>query len=83
MRCKDKSPDEIACILEIAKNKTVVAQLHEDSDYWFFRCKELEIEWVLTCVKAYTCIRDGKLPHGTLGRAWQKTCDVLGIGVPS
>ncbi len=50
--CRGKTPKELATLLGIARNEMQAAFVEEKKDYWFFRCKEAEIEWVCNCVSA-------------------------------
>lgn len=56
--CRGKKPSELLVALTLAKRQTQEMQLEyvtgkRDMDgYWFTRCYELEIEWVLNCVSA-------------------------------
>lgn len=48
--CRDKTPQELAELLDACRTATLDARLNEKTRYWWFRCYELEVEWVCNCV---------------------------------
>ena len=48
--CRDKEPHEIEVLLIQAREATLQAQRERSDNYWTFRCRDLEIEWVANCV---------------------------------
>src|SRR6266404_1999518 len=50
--CRKKAPLELKNLLEMARQQTRSARVQEAENYWWFRCYELEIEWVCNVVSA-------------------------------
>lgn len=50
--CRSLSPAELAALLLKAHDKTREKYLQQAQDYWFWRCREAEIEWVCNVVSA-------------------------------
>lgn len=58
MECRGKMPSQIMELLVDARKKGQEAYVRvnekeiSDDEYWRVRCREMEIEWVATCVSA-------------------------------
>jgi hypothetical protein len=51
--CIGKSPAELKDLLDASRIATRDARNCEDKyNYWWFRCYELEVEWVCNCLSA-------------------------------
>jgi hypothetical protein len=50
--CRDKNTLELAELLSAATTASRDARMNENPDYWWYRCYELEVEWVCNCVSA-------------------------------
>ncbi len=49
--CRDKSPDGLKDLLGACRTATLDAIDNGDkANYWWYRCYELEVEWVCNCV---------------------------------
>jgi hypothetical protein len=50
--CRGRSPKELAGLLEEATRTVLDKHLEEAGDYWYWRCRECEIEWVCNVLGA-------------------------------
>lgn len=80
--CRAKSPDEIAALLAQADRKVEEAMRAESPQYWFWRCRHVEIEWVanvLSCIMA----AQGWTPiHTMTARGQMKAAEIIGVAEP-
>lgn len=77
--CRGKSVADLAALLDTANRATTDARRREAADYWWFRCYELEVEWVCNCVSAM--LHNQKLPTivPPTCRGMMKAAEVIGI----
>jgi len=78
--CRGRQPPEIAELLHDAQRKMLDAYLHEAEQYWFWRCREAEIEWVANVM---SCILDaqGLPPITTMTyRGMTRAAEIIGVG---
>jgi hypothetical protein len=59
-QCRGKNPNQLRDLLLEANTRANDA-FREEKDYWFFRCRALEIEWVCNCVSA-VLVNEGMPP---------------------
>lgn len=59
-RCRDAAPADLAHLLAGARWERERAVGGDESDYWYKRCVELEIEWVCNVVSA--ALKDANQP---------------------
>ena len=78
--CRGESPIGLAALLDAASTATRDARGREAADYWWFRCYELEVEWVCNCVSAM--LHNEGLPTivNPTYRGAMKAAEVLGGG---
>jgi hypothetical protein len=50
--CRGLSPEQLGWLLGIAAAETTERHRAQAADYWYWRCREAEIEWVCNCVSA-------------------------------
>jgi hypothetical protein len=50
--CRNKTPDQLADLLFEANTRAVQAQRDQASNYWYWRCRASEIEWVANVVSS-------------------------------
>lgn len=50
--CRGKSPEELAQLAYEARTKVAKAFTDDAKDYWYWRCREAEIEWVCNVMSA-------------------------------
>ena len=76
--CRGEGPAGLAVLLDAASAAAREARGREAADYWWFRCYELEVEWVCNCVSAM--LRNEGLPTivAPTCRGAIKAADVLG-----
>lgn len=83
LACRGKTPEQLVEFLGEARKKADFArELQEDpEEYWYFRCFEAEVEWVVNCVSA-VLVNEGRQPltsyHPT-ARAVMKVAEVIGV----
>lgn len=79
--CRGKSPAELRELLREANRAANERMFTEDvTDYWYYRCRALEVEWVCNCVSAIL-INEGQDPlTGFLPtcRGVMKAVEILG-----
>jgi hypothetical protein len=76
--CRDKSPNEIASLLEKARKNTKEARHDISPAYWKVRHIELQIEWVANCISAaYFQSNINQIVRPT-ARAYMRVASILG-----
>jgi len=82
--CRNVRPlhahQDLTELLDAARTSTHAASLGDErEDYWWFRCYELEVEWICNCVSA-VLINEGKPPIITpTARGVLKAADIIGV----
>jgi hypothetical protein len=77
--CRGKSPIEIAVLLAKARNDTEEKFRNESPDYWYWRCRELEIEWVANVLSVMLLQQDLPVIVQPTLRGMLKAMDILGV----
>lgn len=77
--CLDKDPVELYELLQAARTATHDARVRKDR-YWWYRCYELEVEWVCNCVSAVLYNERKPVLMNPSGRALTKAVEILGLG---
>lgn len=81
--CRGKSPAELRELLQEANQAASKRMFAEDvTDYWYYRCRALEVEWVCNCVSAIL-INESQTPlTGFLPtcRGVMKAAEILNLG---
>jgi hypothetical protein len=77
--CRDKKPVEIAILLALARQQTQDARTGRPEDYWYWRCRECEIEWVANVISAMLMNQGlpGIVP--VTARGVLKAIDIVGV----
>lgn len=60
--CRGKAPQELWEMLLDARNTTHNKLLKQAEDYWFWRCREMEIEWMCNVASAIMMQHERPLP---------------------
>ena len=77
--CRGKTPDELATLLVSASGRCAEALRRRADDYWYWRCRAAQIEWVLNVLSAAEYAH-GRRPHiPPTCRGLQKAAGILGI----
>lgn len=89
--CRDKLPQELVGIYEIANKKAYDEQFFEhdlndlgikrERGYWWYRCYVLEVEWVINVVSAML-VNNGSpslMSHLPTARGMMRAAEILGI----
>lgn len=50
--CRGRDPEQLASLLAESRRETMQAFREQAPDYWYWRCRELEVEWVCNVVSA-------------------------------
>lgn len=78
--CREKSVAELNELLQASKTAAEDARRRDDKEqYWWFRCYELEVEWVCNCVSAI--LQNQGLPTiiTPTARGYMKAAEVVGV----
>jgi hypothetical protein len=76
--CRGKSPEEIALLLKEATEAQQAAFAGQAHDYWYWRCRQAEIEWVANVVSAILHAQ-GVPPIATVtARGMLKAAEIIG-----
>jgi hypothetical protein len=59
--CQGKAPAEIAALLGEANRTTIEKHREQALDYWYWRCRAAEIEWVANVISA-VLVNQGQTP---------------------
>lgn len=79
--CRGLQPDQLVGLLKDSELHTRVKRSECSDDYWYWRCFELEVEWVVNCLSAIL-VNEGKrplLPYLPTARAMMKAVEVVGV----
>lgn len=80
--CRGKTPVDLGLLLRDARASREESYRSGPApkDYWFWRCRELEIEWVCNVLSA-ALLNEGREPIiPPTGRGLMKAADILGVG---
>lgn len=77
--CRGQSLDGLRDVLEAAKTATRDAYAREADDYWWFRCYQLEVEWVCNVVSC-VLMNEGlpTIVHPT-ARGMMTAAEIVGV----
>ncbi len=77
--CRGKGIEDLVTLLEQSAQDTHAARQRQAPDYWFRRCRQVEVEWVANVVSAIL-INQGLRPICTVtARGMLKAADVIGV----
>lgn len=81
MECRDKKPSEIVALYARAEDRCAQAHREQAADFWSWRCRSLEIEWVLNVLSAglYALHQPPLLGHLPTARGVMKYVEIVGI----
>lgn len=77
--CRDKSTLQLIELLSLAQKHSSAAMRNQAHDYWYWRCRTLEIEWVCNVV---SCIlQNENLPAivPPTYRGMMKAAEIVGV----
>ena len=77
--CRGRTPTEIAVLLEEANESVRRAMRDQAPDYWYWRCREAEIEWVANVISAilHAQGQPGIVPP--TARGMFKAAEIIGV----
>lgn len=80
--CRNRDPLQLATLRSEAHVMTSTKYSEQATDYWYWRCRELEIEWVCNVVSG-SLISQGLPPIGICtARGVLKAAEILGSSPP-
>jgi hypothetical protein len=78
--CRGKESAKIAALLAEVNARAYQAMVEEDPQYWYWRCRALEIQWVVN-VLSNILVANGMLPIGDMTiRGRLKAAEIFGVG---
>jgi hypothetical protein len=77
--CRGLSPHEIAALLGRAKADREDARRREAPDYWYWRMREAQVEWVANVVSALLYNQGLPVIVPPTARGMLKAADVVGV----
>ncbi len=80
--CRNKTPHEILALLSIAQKESTAARNEHRQNYWYFRCYEAEVEWVLNCVSVLLYNQGQKPLIPPTARAYMNVASIVGVAAP-
>lgn len=77
--CRGKNVEELRELLAASATATHDACQRKSSDYWWYRCYEVEVEWVCNCTSAL--LHNQKLPTIVTPtvRGVMKAAEIVGV----
>lgn len=77
--CRDKQPVEIAVLLNQARQRTTRARRDRAADYWYWRYREAQIEWVANVLSAILQNEGNPVIIPPTVRGLLKAADIVGV----
>ena len=77
--CRGKARGEIAAVLRAAAEDASAAREQRRADYWFWRLRHAQVEWVLNVVNAADHAHGNPLDFAPTARGMAKAVDILGV----
>ncbi len=74
--CRGRTPEQLAALLQEAR---LEARRGQAGDYWFWRCRELEVEWVCNVVSAALLNQGLPVIVTPTARGVFKAAEILGV----
>lgn len=81
--CAGKTPEQLAAVLVDARADASEAHRAEAANYWYWRCREAEIEWVCNVVSAMLMNEGLPTIIPPTARGVTKAAEILGVAEPS
>lgn len=85
--CRNRSPEQLSALLNEAHldtrrafNEAHASDDRKVADYWYWRCRELEIEWVCNCVSAILMNEGLPVIVPPTYRGVMKAAEIVGVG---
>lgn len=70
---------DLKALLDTAIHDREAARLHDSPHYWFWRCREAQIEWVTNVVSAALMTIQQPVIIQPTARGLMKAADILGV----
>jgi hypothetical protein len=78
--CRGKSPFGLKFLLAEVILEEQQARLGESPDYWFHRCRSLEVRWVCNVLSCILVVNGFAPISGMTARGMIKAADIIGVG---
>jgi len=77
--CRGKNAEGLKELLESSRTATQDAHQREAADYWWYRCYELEVEWVCNCFSAILANEGLPVIITPTARGTMKAAEIVGV----
>lgn len=77
--CRGKAPLKLIPIWQFSNKKAFYAREKESKNYWFWRCRAMEIDWVLNNVACFLGANGVPFPWQTTVRGYLNVSKILGL----
>lgn len=77
--CRTKTPVQLLTLLTEAGEKVVEVHREGGEQYWFWRCRQLEIEWVCNVMSHIQVANGGEAFAIMTARGGIKAADIIGV----
>lgn len=77
--CRGKAPLKLIPIWQFSEKKANEAMFKESKNYWFWRCRTLEIDWVLNNVSCFMYTAGVAFPWQATARGFMNISAILGL----
>ena len=77
--CRGKSPDQIVLLMQEADATTRQKMMEQAPDYWYWRCYQLEVEWVANVLSAILDAQGLPIISNVTARGMMKAAEIIGV----
>lgn len=77
--CRGKSPLKLIPIWQFSNKKAFYARENNSPNYWFWRCRTMEIDWVLNNVSCFLYMNGIAFPWQATSRGFMNVSSILGL----
>lgn len=77
--CRNKPPFELKALLKFCADATTRAYHDDKEKYWWYRCYEVEVEWVCNCVSAVLLNAGRSVIIKPTARGMKKAAEIVGV----
>jgi hypothetical protein len=77
--CRGKTPDELLVLKAEADRTVMQKMLERTADYWYWRYRSLQVEWVLNVLSAAEHANGRPVHVPPTARGLRKAADILGV----
>jgi hypothetical protein len=77
--CRGLNPSQLAALLAESHAMTMTKHRNQASDYWYWRCRDIEIGWVCNVISAILVINEMRPIINPTARGMLKAADITGV----